>query len=490
MNIIYAMLTRLKISGFKNLKDVDVQFGPFTCIAGLNGVGKSNLFDAIHFLSLLSNRSLMEAAAFVRDDAGRSDSVQNLFSYSALGQTELIRLEAEMIIPKTALDDLNQQANATTTFVKYELHLRWAGDSSDGLGPIRIEREVLQHLLSKEHNKHLSFPHDKKKWRDEVVKMGRRTVPYISTSQSNDGVVINRHQDGGSKGKPQPIFAHSLPRTILSRANADESPTALCARREMESWRMLQLEPSSLRQPDSFNSPTCLSPNGGHLPATISRIIEDSSEDNGVEIQQITNRLRELVPDVRRMRIEKNERLERLTLYVKLADGSEHAARSLSDGTLRFLALVVLEADPTFTGVLCFEEPENGIHPQRISTIIELLQDIATDPDEVADITNPLRQVIINTHSPEVVKIIPDSSLLIARSVVISVKNTYETQVRFGFLSDTWRSSGLDQTRDILNIANVSVYLAPPQSDEDSDARRVIDRPDAQEHLLLTYDNE
>jgi len=190
------------------------------------------------------------------------------------------------------------------------------------------------------------------------------------------------------------------------------------------------------------------------------------------------------------MRIEKNERLERLTLYVELADGSEHAARSLSDGTLRFLALVVLEADPTFTGVLCFEEPENGIHPQRISTIIELLQDIATDPDEVADITNPLRQVIINTHSPEVVKIIPESSLLIAKSVVISVKNTYETQVRFGFLSDTWRSSGLDQTRDILNIANVSVYLAPPQSDEDSDARRVIDRPDAQEHLLLTYDNE
>jgi len=28
------MLTRLKVSGFKNLVDVDVRFGPFTCIAG------------------------------------------------------------------------------------------------------------------------------------------------------------------------------------------------------------------------------------------------------------------------------------------------------------------------------------------------------------------------------------------------------------------------------------------------------------------------
>jgi AAA15 family ATPase/GTPase len=42
------MLTRLKVSGFKNLVDVDVRFGAFTCIAGTNGVGKSNLFDAIH----------------------------------------------------------------------------------------------------------------------------------------------------------------------------------------------------------------------------------------------------------------------------------------------------------------------------------------------------------------------------------------------------------------------------------------------------------
>jgi AAA15 family ATPase/GTPase len=28
------MLTRLRVTGFKNLFDVDVRFGPFTCIAG------------------------------------------------------------------------------------------------------------------------------------------------------------------------------------------------------------------------------------------------------------------------------------------------------------------------------------------------------------------------------------------------------------------------------------------------------------------------
>lgn len=51
-----AMLTRLTVNGFKNLIGVDVRFGPFTCIAGANGVGKSNLFDAIRFLSALSEK--------------------------------------------------------------------------------------------------------------------------------------------------------------------------------------------------------------------------------------------------------------------------------------------------------------------------------------------------------------------------------------------------------------------------------------------------
>ncbi len=67
------MLTRLKVSGFKNLVDVDVRFGPFTCIAGANGTGKSNLFDAIQFLSALADNELVTAALSIRKlESGRT----------------------------------------------------------------------------------------------------------------------------------------------------------------------------------------------------------------------------------------------------------------------------------------------------------------------------------------------------------------------------------------------------------------------------------
>jgi AAA15 family ATPase/GTPase len=49
------MITRLQIDGFKNLRGVDVRFDAFTCVAGGTGVGESNLFDAIRFLSALAD---------------------------------------------------------------------------------------------------------------------------------------------------------------------------------------------------------------------------------------------------------------------------------------------------------------------------------------------------------------------------------------------------------------------------------------------------
>ena len=56
------MLTRLHVKGFKNLLDLEVYFGPFTSIAGLNGVGKSNLFDAVRFLHLLTRHPIVASS--------------------------------------------------------------------------------------------------------------------------------------------------------------------------------------------------------------------------------------------------------------------------------------------------------------------------------------------------------------------------------------------------------------------------------------------
>jgi predicted ATPase len=85
---------------------------------------------------------------------------------------------------------------------------------------------------------------------------------------------------------------------------------------------------------------------------------------------EIANRLSELIDGVDYVWIDRDDRCELLTLMVQSRDGTAHPARALSDGMLRFLALAVLERDPNAQGLLCLEEPENGIHPERIPVML------------------------------------------------------------------------------------------------------------------------
>lgn len=104
------MLTRLRVSGFKNLVNGDVPFGPFTCIAGANGVGKSNLLDAIAFLGALSHATRLEAALSVRNPGSKTGDTRGLFHHAGEVFSDRITFDAWMIIPETGTDDLGQEA--------------------------------------------------------------------------------------------------------------------------------------------------------------------------------------------------------------------------------------------------------------------------------------------------------------------------------------------------------------------------------------------
>ena len=497
------MLTRLKVSGFKNLIDADVPLGTFTCVAGANGTGKSNLFDAIQFLSALANQTLIDAARSVRSEEGRTSDVRNLFHRIGDIPIDEMSFEADMIIPQEGIDDLGQQAQATTTFLRYRVVLAYrVDDSLPSLGTLELIEESLERLKLGDWRKHLKFADQRKEWRDSVLK-GRRAVPFISTEDQEGSRVIKLHKDGGSSGRPQAILAKNLPRTVLSTVNAAESPTALLARREMESWRLLQLESSSLREPDEFTTSPGLGSDGSHLPATLYELARSqtntdptSKRKEGTWIyDQVAARLSELIDDVAAVKINRDERRELLTLEVKDHSGTVHPARSLSDGTLRFLALSVLELNPKASGLICMEEPENGIHPARIPSILRLLQDIATDVAYPIGSDNPLCQVIVNTHSPAVVQQVPSETLLVAELKEIVQDGQRFNGVRFSWLSDTWRADTLPDvysvpTGQLLAYLKPTIPRDPLSKSKPKKNELVIERTDLQPLLFDLSDIE
>jgi predicted ATPase len=365
---------------------------------------------------------------------------------------------ADMIIPGYAVDDLGQEAEPSYTFLRYTLELIYRAEEKHdkSVNPIQILREELTHLPKGEIRENILFK-TSRTWRDSVI-TGRKTTKLISTEEEDGRTIIKLHQDQKKGGKAQSLLASNLPRTVLSSTNAAESPTALCARREMESWMLLQLEPSALRKPDDFTAHSSLTNNGEHLPATLHRLAQKDAER---VYQQVSNDLADLITDVNEVTIDADEKRQLYTLYIRDGAGTDHPAHALSDGTLRFLALSILGRDSQAQGLICLEEPENGIHPERIPAMLELLRNMAVDTDEPVDDTNPLRQVIVNTHSPGFVGEVPVETLVAIENKEIKYRGKLNKGIVLSAMPDTWRLKEHPRRIQVMTKKMLLSYLQP-----------------------------
>lgn len=395
--------------------------------------------------------------------------------------------EAEMVIPGVGVDDLGQNAKATTTFLRYSLNLRLRDEiRGSNSGPIEVVNERLEHVRYSDAKKNLPFPHSAI-WRESVIPSTRRSAPYISTEGVGAEARVLVHLDGAHSGKPRPFVAENLPRTVLSTATASENPTAALARLEMRSWRFLQLEPSALRRPDALSAPVRLGPDGAHLASAVYHLASRSLQSPEFVYGHLASRTAELVDDLRAVYVERDSKRETLAIRVRTRSGTDLPAHALSDGTLRFLALAFIDMDPDTTGALCLEEPENGIHPARIPHMLRLLKGIACDVTQPVDADNPLRQVIVNTHSPSLTMEVSPNDLVLAKSHDGYFDGGRMARgVGFYWLSKTWRAEAdpmhVAPTGDILPYVN---SVSPMQMDlfDGMSADRLIDREDIAEAI-------
>lgn len=419
------MLVALSIKNFKSIREARVRFGGLTCLIGHNGVGKSNLFDAVHFLSALAEREISEAATEVKSTGDGSYSPLDLVF--GRDPRRRIELSADIVVPREVEDDFGQTAESSTTLLTYALTLRYSA-ASDRLV---VGRESLTHINKGDYKKFVGFP-SSQRFKNSVALGARRGGALISTDLEEQKILL--HGDGGSRGRPAPVGRS--PRTVLGGTNTSDYPTVLAAKREMSSWRVLHLEPSSMRTPDTRWATPHVSASGGRIPATLHSLVT-KNPDTRVEI---VNRLRQLNSDVDDLDVHSDDVRDQLALRARIPGVDNWLyGRSLSDGTLRYIALVLMLVDVQDRAVLCIEEPENGIHPSRIHNLVELLREYAVDVEEEVETSdNPLRQVIVNTHSPEVARQLDFDDIVFVERARTSASGPVSV---FRPVSGTWRTN-------------------------------------------------
>ena len=86
----------------------------------------------------------------------------------------------------------------------------------------------------------------------------------------------------------------------------------------------------------------------------------------------------------------------------------------ISDGTLRFLAMLAVLLSPRPPSLLCFEEPELGLHPDAISLMGELLLDASQK-----------MQLVITTHSDALLSALGNQ----VESVLVCENNGHGTTI-------------------------------------------------------------
>lgn len=392
------MLTRIEIDGFKAFQKFSMDFRPFQVFIGPNGVGKTNLFDAIMLLANLAGENTLENA--FRHSRGE---IGELFTLSPDGRrAEKMTFAAEMLINRTHPDPTGgeRKINLTCTRLRYELTIERRGEgahiTAESLIPVKDadDKWVRENVPSRA----------RKAW----VLRGTRQPSYIATVGETEAVMIYRNQDGLAGGR-EGMKIGDLQRTILSTSNAVRYPTINAARREMQSWRFLQLNPFLLRNPALPSLGAALQPDGANLAAVVARIGREAPE----AMQALIKNMAAMIETIQTIRT-RAAGAEAL-IEVATGDGSTFSQRVLSDGTLRLLALVALRHDPKHRGLVCFEEPENGVQPLRLKQITDVLFALATDleklPTEEGAEQPPLRQVLVNTHSPGLLAFVPKESL-------------------------------------------------------------------------------
>jgi predicted ATPase len=400
------MITQIEVDGFKTLQQVVLPLRPFQAFAGPNNAGKSNLFDALRLLSMLPDHDLPEILQSVRGDPFE------IFTQLPDGTyANRMKLAIEILLNGRFTDEFEGDVDLKRTWLRYEIEIE--RDESVPGGRVQIAGEQ---LLVKSSRDKLPWK-SSRTFRDAYLRFKRRNADYISIDDSGQMIV---HQDGAEKGRPRPMRSGTRQSVLYVIRDAGEFPHICAVRNELRSWRFMHLDPEMMREPNAVDGPDRMESNGRYLAASLHRIMQ---ADETAEAE-MSNWVRQVIPGGRRVRVRHLEDLHRYVVELDMEDGRRFSSRVLSDGTLRLLALLALQYDPDQAGVICLEEPENGVHPRRLATVIELLKSMASEPtsDDVAE-DDPLRQVLINTHSPLLVDALELDDLILVEEVTQFSRN-------------------------------------------------------------------
>lgn len=389
------MLARVEALCYCCLRHINQPLDPFQILIGPNGSGKSTFLDVIAFLADVVSEKEGVAAAV----ASRAPDLRDM---CWMRQGEAFELAVEATIP----DALQRAGNGGYGRVRYEARV--------GVHAVTHEISLLAENLwlikpnstaqadGAEVQRSL-FPMRPTPPKQIVHRSGHPTPPgrrRVLNKVPESGNDYFRAETSGWNN----MFRLGPRRSALANLPEDQDkfPISIWFRRLLlEGVQRLVLNSAALRRPSPPGSPRRFLPDGSNLPW----VVRDLEEKAPAQLEQWLAHVRTALPDLRAIRTV--ERPEDRHRYLVLDYDSHLNAPSwlVSDGTLRMLALTILAYIPGLEGIYLIEEPENGIHPRAVETVLQSVSSVYG------------AQVLLATHSPVILSLArPEQVLCFAKT--------------------------------------------------------------------------
>jgi predicted ATPase len=350
------MITKVEARGFRCLKKVEQTLKPYQILVGPNASGKSAFLDVIAFLGDLSSVGLKEA---IED---RTENFHDLV-WGREDDSFLLAIEAR-VPPNLKFPDFRFDPET----VRYEVRLKLDSPTDE----VRLVGEKLQLLTPSE------APQD-------ILLRSNRLTRFVAET--------------GHEPKAEFRFDLGPQYAGLSNLPKDEVQFPVA------NWlRDLLREGVQLVALDSQYLRAASAPGQGKPRVfdglNLARVVSQFSDKSRPAFDAWIRHVRTALPDLDTVKAHLRPEDKHRWLAVRYQNGLEVPAWMLSDGTLRILALTLLAYIPDFRGMYLIEEPEIGVHPTALETIVQSLSSIYDG------------QVLVTSHSPLVLGISEPSSLL------------------------------------------------------------------------------
>lgn len=351
------LIKSLKLDGFLSFPpdSPPIELGPLNVLIGPNGSGKSNLMEALGLL----NATPTGLATAIRDGGGAREWIWKGTDAKSSASIEAI------------LNDAPVHGSKPRRELRYRLDFAAVGQRT----------EVI----------------------DEIIEEAQKRRP-----SEPDVFFYYRFQGGNPVISKREVLGKKVVQSHLERQSLKPDESVLSQRKDQDSYPELFWVGQQFSEIQMFREwgfgrytevrkeqPSNLPTNTLSFDARNLGLVLNQLEHTGASIE-FNRLLTQFLPRFQRFSTLIQGATVQLYLHERGLSMPIPATR-LSDGTIRFMAILALLLLPNPPPLICMEEPELGLHPDAVSVLADLLVSASAKT-----------QLIVTTHSEALVSALSD----------------------------------------------------------------------------------